>query len=131
VKTNRILVVDDDATVRELLRVILEKEGYVVTEAADGKEAIRVFRRKPADLIVTDIIMPEQEGLKTIFDLRREHPRTKIIAISGGGQYGLTDYLEAATAFGADRTFAKPFDRGELVKAVRQLLSQQRPNPAG
>ena len=125
----RVLVIDDEKNMRHLLKTMLEKEGYVVTEAADGKEAIRLFRRKPADLIITDIIMPEQEGLKTIFDLRREHPRIKIIAISGGGQYGLSDYLEAATAFGADRTFAKPFDRGDLVKAVRQLLSQQRSNP--
>lgn len=119
----RVLVVDDDATVRDLLKVILEKEGYAVSVAADGKEAIRFVRGKPVDLIITDIIMPEQEGLKTIFDLRREYRKIKIIAISGGGQYGLKDYLEAAAAFGADRTIAKPFDRKELVKAVRELLS--------
>jgi CheY-like chemotaxis protein len=127
----QILVVDDDATVRDLLKVILEREGYAVSVAADGKEAIRLFRREPADLIITDIIMPEQEGLKTIFDLRREYPGIKIIAISGGGQYGLNDYLEAAAAFGANRTFAKPFDRSELIKAVRELLSSKRSNPVG
>jgi DNA-binding response OmpR family regulator len=125
----KILVVDDDSTVRELLRVVLEREGYHVTTAADGKEAIRLFRQKPADLIITDIIMPEQEGLKTIYDLRRDHPSVPVIAISGGGQYGLGDYLEAATAFGADRTFAKPFDRSELLDAVRGLLSRRCTSP--
>jgi len=121
-----ILVVDDDESIRNLLKVILEREGYEVSAAADGKEAIRLFRRNPSDLIITDIIMPEQEGLKTIFELRREHPDVRIIAISGGGQYGLGDYLDAAAAFGADKTFAKPFDRTELVKTVRHLLSRKR-----
>ena len=122
----RILVVDDDEAIRNLLKTILEREGYEVSSAADGKEAIRLFRRQPSDLIITDIIMPEQEGLKTILNLRRDHPHVGIIAISGGGQYGLGDYLEAATAFGADKTFSKPFDRAELVRSVRDLLAQKR-----
>jgi len=122
----RILVVDDDEAIRILLTAILEREGYEVNAAADGKEAIRLFRRNPSDVIITDIIMPEQEGLKTIFDLRRDHPHVGIIAISGGGQYGLGDYLDAAAAFGADKTFSKPFDRIELVKSVRDLLAQKR-----
>jgi len=121
-----IMVIDDDEAIRDLLKAILEREGYEVTSAADGKEAIRLFRRNPSDLIITDIIMPQQEGLKTISDLRREHPEVRIIAISGGGQYGLGEYLDVATALGADQTFAKPFDRLELVKAVRKLLSQKR-----
>ena len=121
-----IMVVDDDEAIRNLLKTILEREGYEVSAAADGKEAIRLFRRNPSDLIITDIIMPQQEGLKTISDLRREHPAVRIIAISGGGQYGLGEYLDVATALGADQTFAKPFDRLELVKAVRKLLSQKR-----
>jgi DNA-binding response OmpR family regulator len=121
-----ILVVDDDEAVRNLLKVILEREGYEVSAAADGKQAVRLFRGKPSDLIITDIIMPEQEGLKTIFDLRQQHPEVRIIAISGGGQYGLGNYLDAAVALGADETFAKPFDRVELLKAVRTLLSNKR-----
>jgi DNA-binding response OmpR family regulator len=121
-----ILVVDDDVGIRDLLTAMLEREGYEVSAAADGKEAIRLFRRNPAELIITDIIMPEQEGLKTISDLRRAHPEVRIIAISGGGQYGLGEYLDVATALGADQTFAKPFDRLELVKAVRKLLSHKR-----
>ena len=121
-----ILVVDDDEAIRSLLKTILEREGYEVSSAADGKEAIRLFRRHPSDLIITDIIMPEQEGLKTIFDLRQEHPDVRIIAISGDGQYGLGEYLDAAAAFGADKTFSKPFDRTELVKSVRHLLSRKR-----
>lgn len=130
-KIKKILVVDDDATVCDLLRVVLEREGYDVTAAADGKEAIRLFRQKPVDLIITDIIMPEQEGLKTISDIRRDYPNVRVIAISGGVQYGLGDYLEAATALGADRTFSKPFDRRELLSAVRELLSHKRVHPVG
>ncbi|MGD8413092.1 MAG: response regulator [Candidatus Latescibacterota bacterium] len=122
-----ILVVDDDESIRNLLRTILEREGYAVTSAADGKEATRMFRRNQPDLIITDIIMPEQEGLRTISNLRKEHPDIGIIAISGGGQYGLGEYLDVATALGADQTFAKPFERLELVKAVRKLLFHKRP----
>ena len=121
-----ILVIDDDESIRNLLKAILEREGYEVSAAADGKEATRLFRRKQPDLIITDIIMPGQEGLKTISDLRREHPDIGIIAISGGGRYGPGDYLEVASALGADQTFAKPFERLELVKAVRILLSPKR-----
>jgi CheY-like chemotaxis protein len=121
-----ILVVDDDDGVRDLLKVILEREGYHVATAADGKEAIRQHRQKPSDLIITDIIMPEQEGLKTIFDIRRENPNVRIIAISGGGQYGLGDYLDAASELGADATFSKPFDRIDLLLAVRKLLARRR-----
>lgn len=125
-KSRHILVVDDDENIRNLLRVMLEREGYEVSSAGDGKEAIRQFRRKLPDLIIMDIIMPEQEGLKTIFDLRRERPDIRIIAISGGGQYGLGDYLDAAAALGADQTFPKPFDRVALLDSIRRLLSPKR-----
>lgn len=124
-----ILVVDDDETVRNLLQDIMEREGYAVSAAVNGKDAIRQFRRRRPDLIITDIIMPEQEGLKTISELRRQSRDVCIIAISGGGQYGLGEYLDVASALGADQTFGKPFDRLELVKAVRKLLSHRRPSP--
>jgi CheY-like chemotaxis protein len=118
----RILIVEDDASVRELLREILRRAGHEVVAAVNGKEAISLHRKSPADLIITNILMPEKEGLETIQELRRDDPDVKIIAISGGGQIGPADYLEVARRFGAMRTFSKPFDRKELLKAVDELL---------
>jgi DNA-binding response OmpR family regulator len=119
----RIMVVEDDHSVRELLREILEREGYEVQDAENGKEAIAIFKAAPADLIITNILMPEKEGLETIQELCRYDPDVKIIAISGGGKIGPADYLEVARRFGAMRTFCKPFDRKELLHAVGELLT--------
>jgi DNA-binding NtrC family response regulator len=120
----RIIVVEDDKSVRELLREILKRVGHEVVDAGNGKEAIALYKSAPADLVITNILMPEKEGLETIQELRRQDPDVKIIAISGGGQIGPADYLEVARRFGAMRTFSKPFDRKELLKAVDELLEQ-------
>lgn len=119
----RIMIVEDDTAVRELLRDILERAGHEVIVAQNGKVAISLYKNSPADLIITNILMPEKEGLETIQELHREDPGVKIIAISGGGQIGPADYLEVARRFGAMRTFSKPFDRKELLKAVDELLA--------
>ena len=118
----RIMVVEDDKAVRELLREILKRAGHEVIAAGNGKEAIALYQDTPADLIITNILMPEKEGLETIQEMRRDDPDIKIIAISGGGQIGPADYLEIARRFGAMRTFSKPFDRKELLAAVDELL---------
>ena len=118
----RILVVEDDKAVRELLREILERAGHEVMEAINGQEAITQYKTHPADLIITNILMPEKEGLETIQELRRDDPDIKIIAISGGGRIGPADYLDIAKRFGAKRTFSKPFNRKDLLKAVDELL---------
>ena len=118
----RIIVIDDEQQVRTTLREILEHEGYEVTEAADGAEGMKLFREEPADLVVTDMIMPNKEGMETIMDLRREFPEVKIIAISGGGRIGPESYLEVAEGFGAMRIFTKPFDIEEFLVAIRELL---------
>jgi CheY-like chemotaxis protein len=118
------MVVEDDSAVKELLREILERAGHEVTAAGNGKEAMALYKKSPADLIITNILMPEKEGLETIQELRRENPDIKIIAISGGGQIGPADYLEVARRFGATRTFSKPFDRKELLRAVEELLDE-------
>lgn len=120
----RILVVEDDKSVRELLQEILGRAGHEVVAAKNGKEAIAQYKNSPADLIITNILMPEKEGLETIQELSREDPEIKIIAISGGGQIGPADYLEIARRFGAMRTFSKPFDRKELLQAVADLLEE-------
>jgi DNA-binding response OmpR family regulator len=119
----RILVVDDDFQMREMLGVILERKGYDVKTAPDGKAAMQLQSKKPFDIVITDIIMPEKEGLETISDLRRGYPQLKIIAISGGGRHRPEGYLELARQLGADRVLAKPFGSWEILGAVRELAS--------
>jgi CheY-like chemotaxis protein len=117
-----ILIIDDEPQVRLLLKYALEDAGYKVLEAPDGKEGVRVYRNNPADLIITDIIMPEKEGLETIKDLRQDNPDLKVIAISGGGRNNPDGYLEAAKLFGAQYAFSKPVELQELLNAVKSLL---------
>ena len=119
----KILVIDDDEQMRVLLRQVMEWAGHEVVEAADGREGTRLQRQHRADLVITDLIMPEQEGLETITALRRDYPNLKIIAISGGGRIGPEAYLPAARELGADRVFSKPFDVQELAETVRELLA--------
>lgn len=121
----RILVIDDDDLIRVMLTQMLEDAGYAVAVAQNGDEGIKLFREQPADLIITDIIMPEKEGWETIVELRRDYPRVKIIAISGGGRIGPYSYLMVAKRFGAERVFTKPLKKEELLKAVRELLAEQ------
>jgi len=118
----RILIIGDDVQTLNMLRQMLEREGYEVVEAPDGKEGLRRYRESPTDLIITDIIMPEKEGIETIMELRRDFPDVKIIAMSGGGRNNPKAYLDIAENLGAQYTFAKPVEREELLKAVRELL---------
>jgi DNA-binding response OmpR family regulator len=119
----RILVIDDDEQIRILLRQMMEWVGHEVIEAGNGREGMLKQRQKPANLVITDLIMPEQEGLETITSLKKEYPDIKIIAISGGGRIGPDAYLPAARELGADRVFCKPFDVRQLVNAVQELLN--------
>lgn len=120
----RILVIDDDIQVRQLLRQILEREGYQVLDAPDGKKGLELYRQSPTDLVITDIIMPEKEGIETIMELKRDFPDVKIIAISGGSRVlDKENCLENAKILGALQIFTKPFDRKELLQAIQELLS--------
>ena len=121
---SRILVIDDEEQVRSMFRMALERAEYEVEVACDGKEGIRLFREYPADLVITDLIMPEQEGVETIVELQRDFPDVKIIAISGGGRMAPDTYLDIAKKLGALRTFTKPVNRDELLGAVRELLGE-------
>ncbi len=118
----RILIIEDDAEIRDLLSILLKRAGHLVDVAGDGIAGIHAFRTNPADLIITDLVMPGKEGLETIVDLKREFPDLKIIAISGGGVDGQNNYLNAARLCGASLTFRKPFSNQELVDAVNRLL---------
>ncbi|UCG53834.1 MAG: response regulator, partial [Candidatus Latescibacterota bacterium] len=105
-----------------MLRMTLDGEGYETAEAPNGKVAVELHREWPADLVITDVVMPEQEGIATVIELRRDWPTLPIIVISGGGRVDSQNYLRIAEGLGANRTFAKPVDRGELLHAVRELL---------
>ncbi|GIV77540.1 response regulator [Litorilinea aerophila] len=125
----RILVIDDESEVRAVVQELLESVGYEVEGAPNGKVGLQLFRKKPADLIIADILMPEQDGLETILTLLRERPDTKIVAMSGGGRYGLMDYLEIARRFGVRHTIRKPFTLEELVETVQAALGEPSAGP--
>lgn len=120
----RILIIDDEDELRSMLRRMLEQAGHEVTEAVNGAEGIELYERDRPDLIITDIIMPEKEGVETIIALRRADPNLPIIAISGGGRLEATDFLTMARKLGARRTLAKPFRRDQLLEAVDECLAK-------
>ena len=117
----------DDDVLRGALRFVLEGAGYEVIDAADGDAGLRLQREQAADLELVDIFMPERDGLEVIRALRAEIPQPKIIAMSGGGQTGQIEVLEAAAAFGAARTLLKPFQPRALLRAIRELLGEPAP----
>ena len=118
-----ILVIEDDEQYRNMLRHILEREGHEVMDASNGMEGIRAFKERPADLIITDIIMPNKGGVETIEELRRDFPDVKIIAISGGGKGKPEEYLKLAKEAGANRTLKKTFEWEGLIETIQELLT--------
>ena len=121
----RILLIEDDDKFRVMVRRMLETAGYNdIEEAADGNIGIKLFRKNPYDLVITDIIMPDKEGIEVIIELRRDYPGIKIVAMSGGGRVAPQGYLEMAKHLGAYRTLAKPFQQADLINAVQELLNQ-------
>jgi len=119
---SRILVIDDEKPIRDLLEKAFKRKGYEVEIAENGEVGIKLFQKNPADLIITDIIMPVKEGLETITEIRRNYPHVKIIAMSGGLRYGPELNLSAAKTLGANMTFSKPIDLAQLYDAVGELL---------
>ena len=121
----RILIIDDEIQMRQMLKQTLERAGYEVIDAPDGEQGIKLFKQAPTDLIITDLIMPEKDGMETIIELKREFPDVKIIAISGGSRaMDPRDYLQYATQVGVIHTFTKPFDNNELLEVIGQLLQE-------
>jgi CheY-like chemotaxis protein len=121
----RVLVVDDDDAVRMMLKKMLETEAYDVITAGNGMQALLSLQEQLPDVVILDIIMPEKEGFETIVELRRDYPIIKIIAISGGGSIGATNYLKLAKTLGAHLTIEKPIRLAELMAAVKQLVSTE------
>jgi CheY-like chemotaxis protein len=121
----KILVVDDDATLRALLAGTLKRAGYDVEQAADGRQAVRAYRASPADLVLTDMFMPEMDGMEAIMMLRREFPDVRIVVMSGGAYVGTSGILEMAEQLGAARTLAKPIESEDLLRAVEAVLREE------
>jgi DNA-binding response OmpR family regulator len=119
-----ILLVDDDDQVRAMLKWLLIDAGYEVSEARDGAEALRLYKERRPDLLITDLVMPEKEGLALIMDLRRQDPDLQIIAMSGA-ELIKGSYLSPAKKLGAQYILAKPFGNDEFLEAVRLLLEHE------
>jgi CheY-like chemotaxis protein len=117
-----VLVVDDDPAILHSLRALLESGGIPIATARDGLEGLAAFRRIKPAVVLTDIIMPEQDGIGAIVEMRRQRPDLKIIAMSGGGRIGKSDFLTVAKKLGADAVIEKPFDPDELVKLLQTFL---------
>lgn len=118
----RILLVDDDDLSRGTIHQMLERAGHRVTSTASGSEALALFRADRPDLVVTDLIMPDTDGLELIQELRKLDPSARILAISGGGRVNANEYLTVARKFGAAAILAKPFSNQELKDAIAALI---------
>ena len=118
----RILIADDEELLRQTLRYALESEGHEVFEAGNGVQCLDVLKSQPVDLVVTDIVMPEKEGIELIKEIRRDFPEMRILAISAGAWGGKFDYLDTAAKMGAHAVLAKPFSATQIREAVRDCL---------
>jgi len=125
----QILVIDDDIMTLEVLRKILEAEGYQVITALDGQKGIDAYHCASIDLVITDLVMPVKDGLRTIMELRKENQHLPIIAISAGGTIAKERYLTAAQYLGDITAIPKPLKRKQIVDTVRQLLHRDEPPP--
>ena len=119
-KMASILLVEDDSDVRTLLRHALERAGHTVTEAWNGRDGLEQYKRVPWDVVVTDILMPEKDGLALIRELKRLDASVRIIAMTGG--IGMLDFLDDAGTCGAQRTLRKPFSLNDLMNAVQEIM---------
>jgi DNA-binding response OmpR family regulator len=117
----RILVIDDNEEIRDIVAEMLMGAGYEVVQACNGKEGVRLFREEPFDLVISDLLMPDGDGLEVIMELRKDFTKAKIITLSGGNSYGYSS-LETSKVLGALRTIKKPFSEAELLETVRDVL---------
>lgn len=116
----KVLVIDDDVRICELIRMWLEREGFEVFEAENGKKGVEAHLSHPVEMVICDLIMPVQEGIETISQFREEFPEVGIIAISGGGKIGPDSYLAVAEQLGAWKVFTKPLDMPSLIRAIKE-----------
>ncbi len=121
-----ILVIEDDVSIRNAINTLLSRQGYTVIEAGHGREGLSILEDFGVDLVITDIFMPNMDGLEVIRSIRKENKDLKLIAISGGGQMHLTECLRWAKAFGADKTLNKPIKHTELLETIEELTHSHR-----
>jgi len=117
-----ILIIDDEESIRTSLGLMFKREGFNVLTADDGKKGMALFNKNQVDLVITDIVMPEKEGIETILELKKLLPDIPIIAISGGGRLAPDGYLKTAEQLGANYTFKKPFEQDDLLSTVYEAL---------
>jgi DNA-binding response OmpR family regulator len=117
----RVLLVDDNADLRSMLQLCLEADGFEVEVAANGQHALELLGRRPADVVVTDLFMPDQDGIETILEVRKRYPDVRIVAMSGWTSSEGSDYLRVAREIGALETLRKPFDPQQLSRLLRGL----------
>ena len=120
----KILLVDDEESIRTMVRMVLGEENYSFDEASNGSEALSIMEEKPFDLIITDVIMPDCDGIELVTTVRKKLPDIKVIVMSGGGRVRADHYLDLAEKLGASRVFEKPFNTAELRETVSELLSE-------
>jgi len=118
----RILIIDDESLVRTFLREVLEGAGHQVMEGANGDEAVKIFGEFRPDVLIVDVIMPEQDGIYAIREIRRLMPEAKVIAMSGMHSLMGFDYLKPAVKLGADVALYKPFAPRDLLHTIDKLL---------
>ena len=123
----KILLVDDEEALRRMVRAVLDCEEYLFTEASNGIDAQSILENEPFDLIISDVIMPDCDGIELIMAIRGRYPAMKAIIMSGGGRVRAGHYLDLAEKLGATRVFEKPFDTAELRRTVRELLFDETP----
>ena len=121
----RIIVIDDQEPIRRIVRRALEQEGHEVLDASEGEMGMRLLEQHAADVVITDIFMPGQDGILTLRQIRKQFPAVKVIVISGGDSSGLLDLRHDAELLGAVRSLQKPFTAAELVQTVREVLSDR------
>jgi len=124
----RIIVIDDQEPIRRIVRRALEQEGHEVLDASDGEIGMQLLERQAADVVITDIFMPGQDGILTLRQVRKKFPAVRVIVISGGDSTGLLDLRHDAELLGAVKSLQKPFTAAELIQTVRGVL-QGRPQP--
>ena len=126
-----IIIIDDEDLVRATFRDLLEGMGYAVTEAVDGDRGLKALEAHPTEMVITDLLMPNKDGIETILELRKKKPNVKIIAVSGGGSTRRSNFLDMAKKLGADKVFAKPVDLNELADAVQTLIGDYESDAMG
>ncbi len=122
----RIIVIDDQEPIRRVVRRALEKEGHEVLEASDGEIGEQLLERSPADVVITDIFMPGQDGILTLRQIRKRFPAVKVIVMSGGDSTGMMDLRRDAELLGAVKSLPKPFNARDIVDVVRAVLDEKK-----